>query len=191
MRIAILLALALAVPYSTPTGDVLVETVSGGPGKPREGIGRGIIDAPPERVFRALTDYEHWDEFMPFLTSSDAKPQADGTVVSEHRLKLPVPLGERHYRVRFRQRVEDGPAGRVWRIDWAYVPGSGDVAGHRGSWTLIARKPGRTLGVCRLWTDSGDATPLWAVGRGTAQTIPWIFHGLRQHVRRSRYAGRV
>jgi hypothetical protein len=126
---------------------------------------------------------------MPFLETSDAWPQVDGSVLSRHVMNLPIPLGTRRYRVRFVQRLDNGPTGKTWRIDWTYVPGSGNVAGHRGSWTLTARAPGSTFGVCRLHTDPGGATPRWAVDRGTSQMLPWIFHGLRQHVRRSRYDG--
>ncbi|HKI01907.1 MAG TPA: SRPBCC family protein [Thermoanaerobaculia bacterium] len=176
-------------PQPTPTGDVWVEMVPAEAGKPAEGVGRGVIEAPPERVFRALADYAHWDEFMPFLKTSDARPQPDGSVLSTHRMDLPSPLGERRYRVRLTQSAETGPEGKVWRIRWSYVPGSGNVAGHRGSWTLTALGPGRTLAVCRLYTDPGGRTPRWMIDRGTAKMLPWIFHGLRQHVRRSRYDG--
>jgi uncharacterized protein YndB with AHSA1/START domain len=191
---ALLLVLTLAAPglslpgtpYPTPTGDVWVEAASPGAGKPREGVGRGVIEAPPERVFRALADYGHWSEFMPFLQRSAASPQPDGSTAAEHVMKLPAPTGERHYRVRFRQRAEPG---KSWTIEWAYVPGSGNVKDHHGSWTLTPLGPGRTLAVLRLYTDPGGLTPQWAVDRGTRETIPWIFHGLRQHVRRSRYDG--
>lgn len=189
---AILLALLLLTlpgePQPTPTGEVWVERVSAGVGKPKEGVGRGIIEAPPERVFRALTDYAHWEEFMPFLEQSGTRTLPEGTAESLHVMKLPAPLGERQYRVRFTQKVESGSQGAtVWRIDWSYVPGSGNVNAHRGSWTLTALGTGRTLAVCRLYTDPGGLTPHWAVDRGTAKMLPWIFHGLRQHVRRSRY----
>jgi hypothetical protein len=173
----------------TPTGEVWVEMVSAGAGKPHEGVGRGVIEAPPERVFRALTDYAHWQEFMPFLKQADARPQADGSVLSRHVMALPSPLGERRYQVRFTQGIEAGPEGKTWWIRWAYVEGSGNVSGHHGSWQLTALGPGRTLAVCRLYTDPGGLTPHWAIDRGTEQTLPWIFHGLRQQVRRSRYDG--
>lgn len=192
MHLAVLLALLATFPgepQPTPTGDVWVEMVSAGPGKPREGVGRGVIEAPPERVFRALADYAHWEEFMPFLEGSPVQQKPDGPVVSEHLMNLPSPMGERRYRVRFTQKVEAGPQGKVWRIEWSYVPGSGNVEDHRGSWTLTALGPGKTLAVCRLFTDPGGLTPLWAVDRGTGKMLPWIFHGLRQHVRRSRYDG--
>ena len=173
------------VAYPTPTGTVWIETA----GNSRDRVGRGIIEAPPERVFRALTDYGHWSEFMPFLQKSGARPAPDGSVLGDHVMKLPTPTGERHFQVRFRQRTENGPAGRIWKIDWIYVKGSGNVADHHGSWTLTEQGPGRTLAVLRLYTDPGGLTPRWAIDRGTSETLPWILHGLRQHVRRSRYDG--
>ncbi|HSK79595.1 MAG TPA: SRPBCC family protein [Thermoanaerobaculia bacterium] len=171
----------------TPTGDVWVEMVSAGKDLPREGVGRGEIEAPPERVYRALVDVAHWEEFVPFMDKSDARPQPDGAILSAQLLTLPRLLGRRHYEVRVRHRVEKAPAGRVWHVDWTYVPGSGNVAGHHGSWTLTALPGGKTWAVCRLFTDPGGAMPHWSVDRGTSATVPWIFHGLRQHIRRSRY----
>lgn len=190
-RLALLALFALtAFPgevRDTPTGKVWVEMVSAGPDQPKEGVGRGWIEAPPERVFRALTDYAHWKEFMPFLEESEARPQPDGTMAGAHRMRLPGLLGERRYRVRFTQKIDAAPGGRTWRIAWTYIPGSGSVKDHHGSWTLAAAGPGRTLAILRLQTDPGGLTPHRLVDRGTADTLPWIFHGLRQHVRRGRY----
>jgi hypothetical protein len=173
----------------TPTGKVWVEMEEAGPDKPKEGIGRGWIDAPPERVFRTLTDYSHWHEFMPFLEESGARPQPDGSVVGSHLLRLPKFLGDRRYLVRFTQKVDALPGGRTWRIVWRYIPGSGNLKDHHGSWILTSAGPGRTQAVLRLETNPGGATPTWAVERGISSAVPWIFHGLRQQVRRERYDG--
>jgi hypothetical protein len=175
------------VQFPTPTGKVWVETASPGSGKPREAVGRGLIASPPERVFRALTDYAHWAEFMPFLERSDARPQPDGSVLSDQAARLPPPGGERRYQLRFRSRIETRPSGRTWKVDWTYVPGSGNIADQHGSWSLTAFGRGQTFAVCRLYTDAGGLAPHWAVDRGTTETVPWIFHGLRQQVQRSRY----
>jgi ribosome-associated toxin RatA of RatAB toxin-antitoxin module len=157
-----------------------------GAGKPQEGIGRGGIAAPPERVFRAVTDVAHWHEFMPFLEASDARPQRDGSVISAQRLDLPFPIGERRYRIRFRSRVEPDAQGTIWHAEWSHVPGSGNLSNLRGSWTLTAAPDGGTLAVCRIWIDPGAVSP-GLMDRATARSLPWIFDGLRQHVRRSRY----
>lgn len=170
-------------------GEVLISARTVKPRKPREGIGRGVIDFPPERVYRAVTDYANYDEFMPFVKRADVvRTLPDGAVLSTQRVDLPGPLGERHYTLSVRSRVEKkGQAGKVWRTEWAYVPGSGNIADQRGSWTLEELAPGRTLATFRLYTDPGGAVPGWMMEKAVAETLPYIFDGLRQHVRRSRY----
>lgn len=172
---------------ATPTGEVRVSLGPAPAEGPREGIGRGLIEAPPERVFRALVDVEHWHEFMPFLERSTARRKKDGSIESFQRMDLPFPLSRRSYRIRVRSRVEPAAGGTVWHIDWASLPGSGNIKDHHGSWTLTASGSGATLAVLRLATDPGGLAPASAMERGTTETLPWIFHGLRQHVRRSRY----
>lgn len=180
----LLLAVLIGVISTPAAGPVEVRLQPMGRGRPQEGIARGVIPAPPECVFRAVADVEHWHEFMPFLRESDARPGKDGSVLSAQRLDLPFPLGERHYRIRLRSRMESGGRGALWRVEWSYVPGSGNLIGLRGSWTLTAA-PGGTLAICRLWTDAGVLPSL--MDRATERSLPWIFDGLRQHVRRSRY----
>lgn len=172
---------------STPTGAVRVSLGPAAADGPREGIGRGLLDAPPERVFRALSDVEHWHQFMPFLEQSTEKRRKDGSIESFQRLELPFPVGRRAYRVRVRTSAERTAGGTVWHVAWTYVPDSGNVEDHHGSWTLVAAAGGATSATLRLSTDPGGFVPASAVERGTAETLPWIFHGLRQHVRRSRY----
>lgn len=167
-------------------GEVLVRFAARRGRGPREGIGLGVVEASPERVFAALADWGHWEEFMPFLERSDAAVQPDGSVLVSQLLALPPPLGERRFMVRGQAWVERDGTGRTWRAAWTRVPGSGNVAAHRGSWALVRLAPGRTLAVCRMLTDPGD-TPAWAADRATGKSLPWIFKGLRLQVRRSRY----
>lgn len=167
-------------------GEVLISSRTVEPRKPREGIGRGVIDFPPERVFRAVSDLAHYDEFMPFVKRSEVlRTLDDGTVLSRQRLQLPGPFGERYYTLSVRSQVEKG--GKVWRTQWSYVRGSGNIEDQRGSWTLEELSPGRTLATFRLYTDPGGLAPSWMMEKALAETLPYIFDGLRQHVRRSRY----
>lgn len=175
MRLLALLLLFAAGRF----GEVEVTLRPAG-GGPKEGIGSGIIEAPPERVFRALMDLDHWDEFMPFVEESDARPQPDGSVLSFQRLGLPPMIGERHLRIRV-----TGEAGR--KVEWSYVPGSGNVKAQRGSWTLEAAKDGKTRATLRILTDPGGPAPDRVMDRATEKSLVWIFDGLRQQVRRSRY----
>ncbi len=177
MKPLLLAVLLLAAPVPLDQVEVSWRAVGSGP---KEGIGRGEIEAPPDRVFRALADLDHWDEFMPFVEESDAKPQPDGSVLSFQRLGLPPMIGERRLRIRV-----TGQPGR--KVEWSYVPGSGNVKAQRGAWTLEAAPGGKTRATLRLLTDPGGSAPDWAMDRATGKSLVWIFDGLRQQVRRSRY----
>jgi Polyketide cyclase / dehydrase and lipid transport len=167
-------------------GEVLVGSRAVPGSSVHEQIGRGVVAVPPERVFRALTDWAHFSEFMPFVKKSDAAAQPDGSVIGFQSLQLPPPNRERHYRIRATARVFEGRDGRTWQTAWSYIPRSGNIVDHHGSWTLTAFGPGQTLATCILFTDPGGV-PGWATNLGLAQTLPYIFSGLRQHVHRSRY----
>jgi hypothetical protein len=169
------------------SGEVLLASRREAPLPLAEVMGRGIFDAPPERVFAAVTDFAHYQEWVPFVRRSDAAPQRDGSVVSFQSLALPFPLGRRYYKIRARSAVSEAGGGRVWRAWWRYLPGTGNVADHHGWWVLVPFGEGRTLGACLLYTDPGHGLPAWAVHRGTAETMPYVFSGLRQQVHRSRY----
>jgi hypothetical protein len=169
------------------TGEVLLASRPVGPRSLVEEAGRGIVEANPERVFAALIDFAHYHEWVPFVKRSDAQPQADGSVISFQSLDLPFPLASRHYQIRARSAVEGRGEAQVWRTWWSYIPGTGNVADHYGGWVLVPYGAGRTLAACALYTDPGSGVPGWAAHLGTAQTMPYIFSGLRQQIHRSRY----
>jgi len=190
---------ALTAPPATPPpptaaeaarlagGEVLLGSREVGPRSLAEELGRGIVEASPERVFAALVDLAHYQEWVPFVKLSDAVPQGDGSVISFQSLDLPFPLGKRYYKIRARSAVEGQGAARIWRLWWSYVPGTGNVADHYGWWVLVPDGAGRTLAACALYTDPGGGVPAWAAHRGTAMTMPYVFSGLRQQIHRSRY----
>jgi polyketide cyclase/dehydrase/lipid transport protein len=171
-------------------GEVLLASRVVGPQGLAEETGVGVIDAPPSRVYAALADFAHYREWVPFVKVSDAAPQADGSVLSFQSLVLPFPLGKRYYKIHAHSEApsaaEAGTPAAVWRVWWTYVPKSGNVVDHYGWWVLQPFAGGRTLGTGLLYTDPGGG-PAWALHRGTAETIPYIFSGLRQQIHRSRY----
>ncbi|HEY3492393.1 MAG TPA: hypothetical protein VGK43_05540, partial [Solirubrobacterales bacterium] len=102
------------------------------------------------------------------------------SILSFQRLQLPSAIGDRHLRIRV-----TGQPGR--KVEWSYVPGSGNVKTQTGSWTLEAAQGGKTRATLRMRTDPGGSAPAFAMDRATSKSLVWIFDGLRQQVRRSRY----
>ena len=183
---AALRAGALAVALAAGGAQVHLEPARAASGI-REGVGTGVVDFPPERVFRAVTDLEHWEEWVPFLVAADARRLPDGTIESAQRLEAPALGRPLVFTVRARAQVAGEGRGRRWTLTWSHVPGTGNVAGHRGSWTLAEHSPGRTLATCRLFTDPGGDTPAWAMNQATRKMIAWMFDSLPLQTNRGRY----
>lgn len=152
----------------------------------KEGFGRAFIPLPVGRVERAVADVLHYGEFMPFLESSTAEPQADGTILSRQRLDLPGLLGTRKLTARFRLAR---PTPTTYQVTWASLPGS-EVRDQHGSFTLEPFGDGGrgTLVTCRFFLDPGGAAA-FLVNPQTERSVGWILDGLRQHVNRGRYGG--
>ena len=171
-------------------GEVVARLVEVPGERHREGLAARVLPHPPDRVLRAVEDADHWAEWVPFLARSARQPQGGsgagpaGGPRWELAFDLPFPLRDRHYAARV-EVSGDGAAGGT--VSWASVPGSGNVASARGSFTLSPRGPGRTLVVFRTATDPGDATPRFLLERALRESLAWVLDGLRQQVSRCRY----
>lgn len=196
---AALLALAVAMPaaglQATPT-SLIAPTPPPADELPRllagetvvrvdglEGVVRQVLDTPPERLYRAAADWQHYDEFFPFVEESEAAAGADGTVTARQVVDLPFPWADRH----FAARLEHGAGDGRWRVAWRAVPGSGNVTENRGEWTFREVAPGRTLVELRLVSDAGPGVPDAFQRRALAETLPYAVDGLRQQANRCRY----
>ncbi len=168
-------------------GEVVVRLAPADREGLREGTALAVLDTPPERVFRALVDFDHYAEWTPFVVQSSGRPLGPGVVENAQRLDLPAPVADRHYRLLVHAAVERRDAGERWTVRWEQVPGSGNVRAQRGTWTLTRLAGGRTLASCRAYVDPGGAIPAWLVNRTLARALPWVVDGLRQQAHRWRY----
>ncbi len=150
----------------------------------KEGIGRALIPLPIERVERAVADVLHYEEFMPFLETSTAESQSDGSILSRQKLDLPGLLGTRRLTARFHLAR---PTPATYSVTWVSLPGS-EVRDQHGSFHLAPLGDGSrgTLVTCRFFLDPGGA-PAFLVNPQTERSVGWILDGLRQHVNRGRY----
>lgn len=169
-------------------GETVAELLPRAAGKRvREGVALRLLEAPTERVLRAVRDHRHYTEFMPFMTVSDAHEGDEGSVVCRQRLDLPFPIPDRLYAVEGRYRQEPQEGRRAWVASWSYLPGSGNIAANDGEWVLVEVAPDRTLVAFRVYADFVPWLPAHLQDRATLRSLPWVLDGLRQQVQRCRY----
>ena len=185
------LVLSAAEQRRLASGEMVVRLAPADHRGLREGTALAVLDSPPERVFRALLDFDHYAEWTPFVARSSGRTLGGGVVENAQRLDLPAPVADRHYRLRVRHAVEAAGGTERWTLKWEQVPGSGNVRAQHGAWTLGRLPGGRTLASCRAYVDPGGGIPAWLVNRTLARALPWVLDGLRQQAHRWRYDPRA
>ncbi len=163
-------------------GEVVVELQGVAGSAVKRGVAVAVIDLPAERLFRVVTDNARFAEFMPHVAESTVETGPDGAIVNFQRLDLPF-VHDRHYRVRIVNTEGEEDGWTVRRSAWTYVPGSGNIAESRGSWTLVELATDRTLLVYEVFTDPGGWIPAWLYNRATRQAVPDLIASVRERAR--------
>lgn len=198
---ALLLSLLAAVPAATvgatltpadrarlERGETVVRLMPIAGERYPEGFAARILPREPERVARAVGDVTHWTEWVPYLESVARGSEKEAARPAWHlRFDLPVPLRNRHYAARFVPQARGEGAEGAWEVSWASVPGSGNVAWARGSFSVSPYGAGGSLVVFRTATETGDGTPRFLLDRVLRKSLPWVLDGLAQQVNRCRY----
>lgn len=148
------------------SGDVtLVE--SRPDGKLKQVTVLGLVSAPPQRVWDALTDYAHYREFMPSLAEFEIVRREGDEVVAAYEVE--VPGSNLEYRLRHRHRP---PA----RVDISLADTDGDIRTGAWRWELVACPGGQqTIVLYTLFTDVRESS--WIV-RQVLKSQPAMEHAM-------------
>ena len=167
-------------------GEVIVY-LKAGRESVKEGTVIGIIDAPPERVFKVITDNENFEQFMPYVKKSNVELGKDGSIINYQYLDFPFPVGDRYYKLRIINSKENIDKGKIFRSSWTYIKGSGNIEDTYGSWMLKEYGQGKTLATYVVCTDPGGRIPKWAQNMATKISLPKIIGRVRQQTKNSEY----
>lgn len=165
----------------------------------------GIVDAPIDLVWMALSDYNHFHEFLPrmpvtFIVDKKVIGEIEGrqqwnrqeleSVLNRYRLHalnsdtvyfynvldMPFPVGDRWYLLKMIREPEK------YTVHWSIV--TGNMVVNDGSWELSSctDDPSLTLAVYTTCSDSGIKLPKFMINIGMKKSLPDIITGLRGRV---------
>jgi len=116
--------------------------------KERDGAGAGwavgVIDAPPEKVFRVIADVERYKEFMTRMVESrvlEGRASSGSSYRFQYRIDMPWPIAD--YFCVTRNVHELDAKRRVYVRRWTLL--SGTFHRNQGSWTVRPFRGGRSL----------------------------------------------
>lgn len=157
-------------------GEILVETT------PVEGsdlpkvVVKGVIDAPPAKVWAIVSDCDVYEDKLPRIRSARVVEREDDAVVCEVTVALPFPISDLTATTRAKH-VEGPPR---WSREWKLVEGDYDV--NDGSWVLehFDGDDERTLATYSVHAVPHSSIPGWARRRAQRSSMPDIIERLRE-----------
>ena len=164
---------------------VYTREVSGADVKEVKAVGQ--IDAPPEKVFQIVTDYEHQVGNMPYIQDQAVFTRTDSDVTFWALGDFPM-VSRRDWVIK--SHLEKNLPGGVFRASWTpaevkEVPPPEDgvirLKVNNGSWTLTPLDGGkRTLGTYQLLTDPGGSIPKFIANKANTTALPELFARVRK-----------
>lgn len=186
VAVALVLASEPAWEHLTRTDGVNVY------GRAREGSalkemkGLGVIDAPPDKVWKVIRDYEHMTTQMPYTEEAKVlERQADDKEILFYSVThLPL-VSRRDYVIRLTDESKDGTFKVTWvETKHAKAPareGFVRTPVNRGMWLLEPREGGKkTFVTYVLVLDPGGSVPDWLANRANALAVPTLFAAVRK-----------
>jgi uncharacterized protein YndB with AHSA1/START domain len=186
-----MMLLLLAVPGVAAAGDeprldrgeIVVESRPVRGSDYQEVVARGVIDAPPTRVWKLLTHCARFRRTLPrILASKELSRKTDGDVVRvvcQITADMPWPYSDLTEVTEARLTVKDG----VWRRSWRLL--RGDYKENQGSWELRRFRGGerRTLLTYRAIVVPTSWVPGWIRRAAQRRTLPQMYRRFRDLVR--------
>jgi hypothetical protein len=145
------------------------------------------IEAPPPIVFKVLSDFEHYRDFMPYVTESRILEQkSTGETVTYARIAPPF-VSERDYPLSVRTFGGAASKDGEFKIEWTAAPdikpevkGVVRVRLNEGSWRGEPVDGGkRTRLTYTLLTNPGGLLPDFVLDLSNTIAIPKLFDSVR------------
>lgn len=150
----------------------------------------GVINAPPERVWQAIRDYDSYVKTMPYMEVSKVLAREDGDKVTWLYSVINAPFVDRRdyvIRILDESKWQDGEG--YFKVSWRAAneraPKKPDnvvrVQINDGHWLLEPIEGGKkTRATYYLFTDPGGSVPRWLVNKGNGSAVPDVFEAVRK-----------
>lgn len=156
----------------------------------REMKAQGMVDAPPERVFKVVRDFDHYAQTMPSTETSYVISREDnGKVAYVYMLIRPPLISRRDFIIRAVDESDSKNGEGYFKSTWKVVSDKGPppkpdivrITINDGYWLLEPRDGGKkTLATYYLYTDPGGSVPKWIVNQANGTSVPDVFRAVRR-----------
>lgn len=128
-----------------------------------------VIRAPVEKVFAAITDYDHYAEFLPEVKSVRSSGRQGAEVFVHYEIDLMKTI---RYTLKMR---EEAPT----KVSWSFHEGE-VMRDNRGSWTLVPKGPAETEATYQVEVGLGPFVPKAIVNALVDTSLPKMLEAFKR-----------
>ncbi len=161
-------------------GEIGVEAIDVKNSKMPKIVVKGVVDAPPAKVWEIVSDCTKYKQRMTRIKSAKLVKKTGDTYVCDVTVELPFPLS--NLRATTNAKHVNGPP--TWSRSWTLI--EGDYEQNDGSWVLqeFAGDPNRTFVVYTVHAVPNTAVPDWLRKRAQESSMPDVIKRLRTEVKK-------
>lgn len=160
-------------------GQVLTKLEKSNASKYDVATSRGVIDAPIQKVFAVLTDFENYEKFIPRVQESKILRSEGHVIYYKSHLNMPWPISDVFYECKATLYPEKN------YYDFELVPGTGKGVKHfSGHWKFESfdGDPEKTLATYMLNYAPEKNYPAWVIRIGSKNTIEKNIIAVRKRI---------
>jgi hypothetical protein len=154
----------------------------------------GFIDAPPMAVWKALRDYAHYTETMPYTEKAEiiAREPNDKVIWFHSVINAPF-VSRRDYVIKITDETDYKDPKGIMKVSWTNstdktippVEGVVRVTINDGYWILQPMNGGKTTyATYYVYTDPGGSLPKWVVNKANSKAVPDVFNAVRKEAKK-------
>lgn len=153
---------------------------------------QGMIDAPPAAVWKALRDYDHYTQTMPYTEKAQiVAKQDDGKVLWFYSVINAPMVSRRDYVIKISDDTDYKNGKGEMKVSWTAASDKGPppqdgivrVTINDGYWDLQPVANGaKTYATYYLYTDPGGSVPKWIVNKANGTAVPNVFRAIKKVV---------
>jgi hypothetical protein len=156
----------------------------------REILAHTEIEATPEAVFKVVTDFERWPQFMPTTKAVKIVKRTSADEFVMYELISPPLVSDRDFYLQVKLTHGTPANGGVFKSQWTCLPDFGPTQEgiirmrvNEGSWTYAPIDGGKRTRITYLQVSHpGGSIPNWIVNRSTLSVIPDLFKAVRKRL---------
>ncbi|MDQ3265858.1 MAG: SRPBCC family protein [Myxococcota bacterium] len=144
----------------------------------------GTLDAPPEAVWKVITEVDRYPATMPHVSFARLLKQEGPAVRHWYLVVNPPVVSNRDYAIRMETQVSSSR----WRAQWTTSPlapapheGNVRITQNEGFWELEPREGGKTQVTYYVWVDPAGRVPNFLANKANRDAIPDLFRAVERH----------